>query len=141
MKQLTFLLLTILSITTVVTQAQTTQDSISIKYFLSPAKGYEKDIMPKYKAYIKINGKKYDLKTTVMINTAAGDQAPEIVYNKKAKRNEYLLKTWFAGGGTNFKAYISGSKASNTATVNVYAQDLDEQAPASKWRLVRAVKL
>ena len=117
-------------------------DSVSIKYYLTPARNFQQDVMPSFAAYLKVNGRKYYLQR-VMSNTQKGDVAPDIVYNKKAKRNEYHLKTWYAGGGTDFKAYVSGSKDTKTASVLVYAMDLDEQVPISKqkWRLIKAVKL
>lgn len=115
-------------------------DSVSIKYYLSHARNYQKDIRPSFAAFIKVNAKKYYLER-VMINTRAGEIIPEVVYNKRAKRREYFLKTWYAGVGTNFKAYVTGTKATHTETVMVYAQDLDEKVKDGKWRLVKAVKL
>lgn len=139
MKKIIFLFLAVLAFG--MARSQQKADSVSIKYLLVKTKDYQPDIQPNFRTWILVGGKKYDLKTTVSINTSPGEVNPEIEYNKKARRNEYWLKTWFAGGGTNFKAFISGSKAANTASLMVYAQDLDEQAPASKWRLVKAIKL
>ncbi|MFN8243540.1 MAG: hypothetical protein U0X40_05745 [Ferruginibacter sp.] len=139
MKRLSCFLL--LSFLAGITLGQAKTDPLAIKYYLVPAKDYQQDLQPNFRAWILVGAKRYDLKTTVSINTRAGEINPEIIYNKKLHRNEYWLKTWFAGGGTNFKAWISGSKVSNTASVLVYAQDLDEQAPATKWRLVKAIKL
>lgn len=118
-------------------------DSLAINYYLSPTKNFREDVMPEFAAYIKVNGKKYNLNTIVDINTKAGDIKPEIVYNKKARRNEYLLKTWFAGAGTNFKAYTTGSKEAKTASLLVYKQEVAEEVRLedSKWKLVKAIKL
>ncbi len=125
--------------TTFVYGSKLPSDSVSIKYYLTPARNYQ-ETMPSFALFIKINDKKYYLQR-VMLNSKKGDAAPDIVYNKKKKRSEYLLKTWFAGAGANFKAYVTGSKETSTATVMVYVQDIEEQAPDSKWRLIKAVKL
>ncbi len=116
-------------------------DTVSIKYFLSPAKDYQEDLMPRFNLYIIVNNKKTNLKLRVMENSPAGEIDPEIIYNKKAKRNEYLLKTWFAGGGTNIKSWVTGSRKAKNLSVVIYSQDVDEQAPASKWKLVKTIKL
>ena len=116
-------------------------DPISLLYVLTPTAKYKKDVLPQFSVSVKLNNKIYSLHQVVTTNAKAGDIIPDTVYNRKKKRNEYMLKTWFAGGGTNFKAYIAGSKAAKDASIMVYAQSVDEQVADSKWRLVKAIKL
>ena len=118
-----------------------TLDPISLLYVLTPTAKYQKDVLPQFEVSLKLNNKKYNLHQVVTTNARAGDVIPDTVYNRKKRRNEYMLKTWFAGGGTNFKAYIAGSKAAGVASIMVYAQKVEEQVADSKWRFIKAIKL
>ena len=118
-----------------------TLDPISLLYVLTPTAKYKKDILPQFEVSLKLNNKKYNLHQVVTTNSKAGDIIPDTVFNRKNKRNEYMLKTWFAGGGKNFKAYIAGSKAAGIASIMVYVQSVEEQVADSKWRLIKAIKL
>lgn len=140
MKRLSLAILAILATTAIFCQKKTL-DPISLLYVLTPTAKYKKDINPQFSVAIKINSKKYSLHETIVDNRNAGVIVPDTVYNRSKNRNEYMLKTWFAGGGKNFKAYIAGSKHVQNSSIMVYVQDVDEQVTTSKWRLVKAIKL
>lgn len=140
MKKLFLVLLAAISLQFVFAQSAIT-DTVKVKYFLTPAKDYQEDVMPRFNLSVIVNNKKTNLKLMVMENSPAGEIEPEILVNTKAKRTEYLLKTWFAGGGINVKAWVTGSRKAKNLSLVVYRQDVDEQAPASKWKLIKTIRL
>ena len=140
MKKLFLAILATLTMATAFCQKKTI-DPISLLYVLTPTAKYKKALLPQCSVSLKINGKKYPLREIITDNRSTGDIIPDTVYNRKQKRYEYMMKTWFAGGGKNFKAYIAGSKHVKNASIMVFVQDVEELVANSKWRLVKAIKL
>ena len=116
-------------------------EPISLLYVLTPTVNYKKNLLPQFSVAIKINNKKYSLHEAITDNKKAGDIIPDTVYNRKMDRNEYMLKSRFAGAGKNFKAYIAGSKHVKNASIMVYVQEVEEKVADSKWRFIKAIKL
>ncbi len=141
MKKTILVVLTTLFITLAMGQVAP-GDSVSISYFFKADLKYKKDVNPVCALYLKVDKKKY-LLGHVTYNDDLGEARPVVSYNRKAKRNEYEIKTWWAGAGTDYKAYTTGTREAHTHTVMVYAMDMDEMTPVNKekWRLVKAIKL
>ena len=141
MKKTLLALLSSLFMSLAIGQA-TNGDSVKITYYFKADTKYQKDVLPACSLFLKLDKKKY-LLGHVNYNDDLGDAQPTISYNKKAKRNEYIIKIWWAGTGTDYKAYTTGTREAHTHTVMVYAMDRDEMIPVNKekWRLVKAIKL